>query len=177
MKEWTYLGFLAQYNRRMIGLAEGRECSLDAVVARAKEDGPVEMVDHLVAHQLTSLHHKSNSSAGTDKESKVLRQWNGNVGMYCINASPDNCWPRPIWDIVVQVKSKKIILWALFFSLSHTYPEGWVFIGTFCIRRIIGKNPNVFSLSSAKTILSRTYGRRPQELLVLQRLMQYFNKT
>ena len=82
MEERTYLGFLAQYNRRMIVLAEGRESSLDAVVARAKEDGPVEVVDHLVAHlvyhlvahQLTSLHHKSNSSAGTDKESKVLRQ-------------------------------------------------------------------------------------------------------
>ena len=107
MKEWTYLGFLAQYNRRMIVLAEGRESSLGAVVARAKEGGPVEMVDHLVAHQLTSLHHKSSSSAGTDKESKVPREWNSNLGMYCINASPDNCWPRPIWDIVVQVKSKK----------------------------------------------------------------------
>ena len=74
MKEWTYLGFLAQYNRRMIVLAEGRESSLDAVVARAKEDGPVEVVDHLVAHQLPSLHPKTSSTAGTDKESKVLRE-------------------------------------------------------------------------------------------------------
>ena len=74
MKEWTYLGFLAQYNRRMIVLADGRESSLDAVVAEAKEGGPVEMVDHLVAHQLSSLHPKTSSSAGTDKESKVPRE-------------------------------------------------------------------------------------------------------
>ena len=75
MREWTYLGFLAQYNRRMIVLAEGRESSLDAVVARAKEDGPVEVVDHLlVANQMPSLHPKTSSSAGTDKESKVPRE-------------------------------------------------------------------------------------------------------
>ena len=76
MEEWTYLGFLAQYNRRMIVLAEGRESSLDAVVARAKEDGSVEVVDyllaHLVANQLASLHPKT--SAGTDNESKVPRE-------------------------------------------------------------------------------------------------------
>ena len=82
MREWTYLGFLAQYNRRMIVLAEGRERSLDAGVARAKEDGPVEVVDHLVAplvyhlvaNQLASLHPKTSSSTGTDKESKVPRE-------------------------------------------------------------------------------------------------------
>ena len=82
MREWTYLGFLAQYNRRMIVLAEGRESSMGAVVASAKEDGPVEVVDHLVAHlvchlvanQLASLHPKTSSNAGTDKESKVPRE-------------------------------------------------------------------------------------------------------
>ena len=58
----------------MIVLAEGRERSLDAVVARAKEDGPVEVVDHMVANQLSSLHPKTSSSAGTDKESKVPRE-------------------------------------------------------------------------------------------------------
>ena len=80
MREWTYLGFLAQYNRRMIGRAEGRESSCG--LARAKEDGPVEVVNHLVAHlldhlvanQLASLHPKTSSSAGTDKESKVPRE-------------------------------------------------------------------------------------------------------
>ena len=72
MKEWTYLGFLAQYNRRMIGRAEGRDSSCG--LARAKEDGPVEVVDHLVANQLASLHPNTSSSTGTDKESKVLRE-------------------------------------------------------------------------------------------------------
>ena len=72
------MGFLAQYNRRMIVLAEGRESSRDAVVASAKEDGPVEVIDHLVAHlvanQLASLHPKTSSNAGNDKESKVPRE-------------------------------------------------------------------------------------------------------
>ena len=72
------MGFLAQYNRRMIVLAEGRESSMGAVVASAKEDGPVEVVAHLVYHlvanQLASLHPKTSSSAGTDKESKVPRE-------------------------------------------------------------------------------------------------------
>ena len=78
MRGWTYLGFLAQYNRRMIVLAEGRESSMGAVVASAKEDGPVEVVDHLVYHlvanQLASLHPKTSSNAGNDKESKVPRE-------------------------------------------------------------------------------------------------------